>query len=51
MEVYMFLIINFERKREYYSDNTYYYYMNRNKSVDIDDAIDFKLAEILIKEL
>ncbi len=33
------------------SDNIYAYIMPREKSIDIDDKIDFRLAEILMKEI
>ncbi len=37
-------------KKSFYTDGTFAYIMSRERSVDIDDAVDFKLAEALIKD-
>jgi len=36
--------------KDWYGDNSYAYIMESVRSIDIDNIIDFKLAEILIKE-
>ncbi|WP_238883204.1 cytidylyltransferase domain-containing protein [Clostridium sp. YIM B02551] len=36
--------------RNWYTDNTLPYIMNKESSLDIDDILDFKFAEVLIKE-
>ena len=46
--IYVFNYHFLKKKREYYGDETYPYYMERSQSVDIDEEIDFKLAEILL---
>ena len=37
-------------KRHYYTDKTYPYIMPRERSIDIDDLFDFKLAEYLVNK-
>lgn len=37
-------------KRTYYSDNTVAYLMSQEESVDIDCALDFKIAELLLSQ-
>ncbi len=37
--------------RDWYMKNSYALIVDKNRSVDIDDIIDFKLAEIIIKEM
>lgn len=39
-----------ENERTYYCDNTVGYEMSAEDSVDIDNMLDFKLAEVLLKE-
>jgi CMP-N,N'-diacetyllegionaminic acid synthase len=39
-----------EEKSFFIADNIYAYVMDRESSVDIDEAMDFKLAEMLMKE-
>jgi CMP-N,N'-diacetyllegionaminic acid synthase len=36
--------------RQYYTNKTYPYFMPRERSIDIDDLFDFKLAEYLVKK-
>ncbi|MBW4827971.1 MAG: acylneuraminate cytidylyltransferase family protein [Clostridiaceae bacterium] len=38
------------KNKNWYNDNTFPYIMNRLDSIDIDEPIDFKIAEILMKE-
>lgn len=40
-----------QEERTYYSDNTVAYIMSLEQSVDIDNALDFKLAELLLDEI
>jgi N-acylneuraminate cytidylyltransferase/CMP-N,N'-diacetyllegionaminic acid synthase len=47
--IYIFNYSFLKKTREYYNNRTYGYFMPKSKSVDIDKDIDFKLAEILIK--
>jgi CMP-N,N'-diacetyllegionaminic acid synthase len=47
--IYIFNYFFLKKTREYYNNRTYGYFMPNYKSVDIDEDIDFKLAEILIK--
>ena len=39
-----------EGKRATILENSNIYIMPKERSVDIDDAIDFKIAEVLLKE-
>ena len=48
--VYVFKISLLKEKRVYYFEKTYPYVMPKERSIDIDDYFDFKLAEFLIKE-
>ena len=41
----------FRNKRTYYTNKTYAYILPPERSIDIDDNIDFALAEMLIKKL
>lgn len=47
--IYIFNYSFLKKTREYYNNRTYGYFMPKSKSVDVDEDIDFKLAEILIK--
>lgn len=38
------------KNKNWYTENTLSYIMDRNSSIDIDDMIDFKFAEFLMKE-
>jgi len=40
-----------EKHKSFFGEKSFAYIMPRERSVDIDDEIDFKLAEIIIKEL
>lgn len=46
--IYVFNLDFLKRKRSYYSAKTFAYLMPRERSVDIDSLIDFRLAEILV---
>ena len=48
--IYMSGTNTYEKLKSFYSDNTAIYSMDTNNSVDIDTELDFKLAELLIKE-
>ncbi len=48
--VYLCGIDYFKKYRDVYRENSYAYIMTKKESVDIDDEIDFKLAEIILKE-
>jgi CMP-N,N'-diacetyllegionaminic acid synthase len=39
-----------KKTRKYYHKNTFAYIMPKDKSIDIDDIYDFKLAEFIIKK-
>lgn len=39
-----------KEKYSYYSENTYPYIMPRERSIDIDDLLDFKFAEFLMRK-
>ncbi len=39
----------FKKKKSIFSENTQIYIMPKERSIDIDDAIDFKIAEMLLK--
>ena len=41
----------FYYKKDWFSVNSYAYIIPKNRAVDIDNDVDFKLAEILIKEM
>jgi CMP-N,N'-diacetyllegionaminic acid synthase len=45
--IYVFDANYFKNKKKYYSKKTYGYFMPKERSIDIDDILDFKLAEIL----
>ena len=48
--IYISYISYFKKNRGFYGSRTYAYIMSKINSVDIDDIIDFKFAEFLIKE-
>lgn len=48
--IYISYIPYFKKNRGFYGSRTYAYIMPKVNSVDIDDIIDFKFAEFLIKE-
>jgi N-acylneuraminate cytidylyltransferase/CMP-N,N'-diacetyllegionaminic acid synthase len=48
--IFISFIDNFIRKRSFYVNRTFAYIMPKERSVDIDDIIDFKLAEILLRD-
>ena len=47
--IYVFNSSFLRKKRYYYSNNSYGYYMKKNFSIDIDDINDFKIAELFYK--
>jgi len=48
--IYISYISYFKKNRGFYGNRTYAYIMPKVNSVDIDDIIDFRFAEFLIKE-
>jgi len=48
--IYLSKVDYFINFKDFYKENSFAYLMSKEKSVDVDDKIDFKLAEILIKE-
>ena len=48
--IYIFDTSLLREKRTYYSDNTVAYLMSQEESVDIDCALDFKIAELLLSQ-
>lgn len=46
--IYVFRTEAIRSKRQYYTDKTYPYIMPRERSVDIDDLLDFEWAEYLL---
>lgn len=49
--IYLCKVDCFKKYKDFYKERAYAYIMTKKESVDIDDEIDFKLAEVLIKEL
>ena len=48
--IYVFRLELLRETRQYYHDKTYAYVMPRNRSVDIDEPLDFEWAEFLIQK-
>lgn len=48
--IYISNIETLSKNKSWYSENTLAYIMDRESSIDIDDMIDFKFAEFLMKE-
>ncbi len=48
--IYLSDIDYLKKQRGFWGDDTYAYIMPRERSVDIDSLLDFKLAEILLRE-
>lgn len=48
--IYIVNVNYFKEYKDFYKMKSYAYIMNKFNSVDIDDEIDFKLAELLLKE-
>lgn len=48
--IYLARIEYFLKHRNFYYKNSFAYIMDKKESIDIDDIIDFKLAEILLNE-
>ncbi|MCF2700356.1 acylneuraminate cytidylyltransferase family protein [Fusobacterium mortiferum] len=48
--IYIANIEYFKRYKDFYYKNSYAYIMSRENSIDIDEEIDFKIAEFLMKE-
>lgn len=48
--IYIVNIEYFRKFKDFYYENSYAYIMSRENSIDIDEEIDFKIAEFLMKE-
>ena len=48
--IFVFKYSLLQEKRTYYSNKTYAYIIPRERSVDVDDILDFKFAEFLIRK-
>lgn len=48
--IFIFDVMFLKREMKYHSDRTYPYIMPRERSVDIDNVHDFKIAEVLMSE-
>lgn len=48
--IYIVNISRFEKDRQLYKKGSFAYIMNQEKSVDIDTELDFKLAEVIMKD-
>ena len=48
--IYIFNYNKLKENNSYYNDNTFPYIMNIENSIDIDTMLDFRLAEIILKE-
>lgn len=48
--IYIVNVEYFKKYKNFYQEDSYAYIMSRENSIDIDEEIDFKIAEYLIKE-
>ncbi|PTX16339.1 N-acylneuraminate cytidylyltransferase [Halanaerobium congolense] len=48
--IYLAQVDYYKIYNDFYNNNSFAYIMNKKESVDVDDIIDFRLAEILIEE-
>lgn len=48
--IYISEINYYKKYRDFYTDKSYAYIMNKRESIDVDDIIDFRLAEVLMEE-
>lgn len=48
--IYLFNVDYFFKYKNFYEKDSYAYIMDKEKSIDIDDIFDFKLAEIIMKK-
>lgn len=48
--IYIFDIENFLKTKKFYTDKTFAYVMEKEKSIDIDDVYDFMLAKEIMKK-
>lgn len=48
--IYIAEIESFKKNKSFYTDNAYVYVMSKEKSIDIDDTLDLKLAEIIMDQ-
>lgn len=47
--IYLAKVSYYKKYNDFYINKSYAYIMNKRESVDVDDIIDFKLAEVLMK--
>lgn len=48
--IYLAEVSYYKKYNNFYYNDSYAYIMNKRESIDVDDIIDFKLAEILMEE-
>jgi CMP-N,N'-diacetyllegionaminic acid synthase len=48
--IYLTKVNYYKKYKDFYLNKSYAYIMNKRESVDVDDIIDFRLTEILMKE-
>ncbi|PUU86168.1 MAG: N-acylneuraminate cytidylyltransferase [Halanaerobium sp.] len=48
--IYLAKVSYYKKNNDFYNDKSYAYIMNKRESIDVDDIIDFKLAEVLMEE-
>lgn len=48
--IYIFKVSSFKSHQKFILDESSYYLMEKNSSIDIDDLIDFKMVEIILEQ-
>jgi len=48
--IYLAKVSYYKKYEDFYTNKSYAFIMNKRESIDVDDIIDFKLAEILMEE-
>ncbi len=49
--IYLAYCYYIKEHKSFFGKKTFAYIMSKERSIDIDDEIDFKLAEILVKKI